>query len=175
MPSATECDHANKISVCPDCKYSVCNACATDRVKGTCHCPASNFGNPYCDMKPAPHHATNNGNQKYTGPYKCTAQVGLEGYILQQHREGVKLSADACVCYNPDCNRNLTRDIAQRCGRCKSVVFCSGDCSKAAWKIHKRECGPYVATEDCPYIDREMKAYKQANGQYPGPELAGVP
>ena len=36
------------------------------------------------------------------------------------------------------CNKH---DATKRCSKCKSVYFCSEDCQKKAWRIHKKHCG----------------------------------
>lgn len=39
-----------------------------------------------------------------------------------------------------DCSYCLKSDAKKRCGKCKQVYYCDGDCQKAHWRIHKDAC-----------------------------------
>lgn len=66
-----------EVENCPDCCYTACEQCLRHTNRGTCRCLNSNFGTAYCDMEPAWHHMSRDG-QRYRGPYKCQAQLALE-------------------------------------------------------------------------------------------------
>ncbi|KAJ7442244.1 hypothetical protein FB451DRAFT_1297496 [Mycena latifolia] len=36
--------------VCDDCGYTACESCVCHHSRGSCYCPTSNFGRPYCIM-----------------------------------------------------------------------------------------------------------------------------
>ncbi len=39
------------------------------------------------------------------------------------------------------CNK---KDVKLRCGGCRSVFFCSVECQRKCWPIHKHHCGRYL-------------------------------
>ena len=44
-------------------------------------------------------------------------------------------------CFNPFCPQNpFYQPNCKACGNCKMVWYCSKECQKAHWKIHKNEC-----------------------------------
>ncbi|KAJ5084182.1 hypothetical protein NUU61_008761 [Penicillium alfredii] len=51
--------------------------------------------------------------------------------------------AQLAVCgFTPSLDKSL-----QRCARCKLISYCSRDCQRADWKIHKRYCEPLEPLE----------------------------
>ena len=45
-----------------------------------------------------------------------------------------------------------------KCGKCRSVVYCSADCQKADWKEHKTSCKPSVI-----YVSDQMTALYESH------------
>ena len=46
-----------------------------------------------------------------------------------------------------------------KCCRCRSAVYCSKECQRAAWPLHKKSCKQVAATSDEP-IDKPVKPSK---------------
>lgn len=46
-------------------------------------------------------------------------------------------------CANPGC-AHPKNQCTQRCSHCKKVYYCSIDCQKADWKVHKTQCAKYI-------------------------------
>ncbi|KAK7039541.1 MYND-type domain-containing protein [Favolaschia claudopus] len=40
------------------------------------------------------------------------------------------------------CSKSDQDTSFQRCSRCKTTIYCSQDCQKADWKLHKTRCSP---------------------------------
>lgn len=43
-------------------------------------------------------------------------------------------------CSNPVCAMNEKKVKLLKCGQCKITLYCSPDCQKGHWKIHKKHC-----------------------------------
>ena len=43
--------------------------------------------------------------------------------------------------YDPWCLGCSNKSAKNKCSKCKSVYFCSTNCQKKCWKIHKKHCG----------------------------------
>ena len=141
------------IEECPDCHYR-----AGER-RGTCRCPSSNFGNAYCDMGGPKWYMTNGAGRRYQGPFKCDAQRECEDWLT--FGRSPKLSIDTCG----NCKKDLERKFL--CSRCRSVVYCSAACQRAAWNKHKADCGPYLPPERWPHVSPHLEYYRQQIGRYP--------
>lgn len=48
--------------------------------------------------------------------------------------------------YDKWCLQCGMKDAKYRCGKCNSVFFCSVECQRIAWPIHKRHCGRRLFT-----------------------------
>jgi hypothetical protein len=40
------------------------------------------------------------------------------------------------------CGFNLTSTSGKKCSRCNTAYYCSRECQKKHWKMHKKECTP---------------------------------
>jgi len=50
-------------------------------------------------------------------------------------------------CFNPECNfkmSGLERSKTMYCSRCRSVTYCSRECQKADWAVHRPSCDECV-------------------------------
>jgi hypothetical protein len=71
---------------------------------------------------------------------KYCDDVGLTGderaAVVKKH------TASPCApCANPSCDK-VEESVKQfkRCGRCKHVSYCSGECQRGDWHLHKKSC-----------------------------------
>ncbi|KAJ6591605.1 hypothetical protein DFH09DRAFT_1137499 [Mycena vulgaris] len=53
--------------MCDDCGYSACESCVSHTSRGSCYCPNSNFGRPYCIMQPQWYHMSSRTGRSYKG------------------------------------------------------------------------------------------------------------
>mmetsp|Transcript_29811 Transcript_29811/g.46743 ORF Transcript_29811/g.46743 Transcript_29811/m.46743 type:complete len:281 (+) Transcript_29811:231-1073(+) len=62
---------------------------------------------------------------------------------LDEKYEEVKNTAKMGICYNEHCNlpnRTTERSKTMYCSRCRCATYCSRECQKTAWKVHKSNC-----------------------------------
>lgn len=52
---------------------------------------------------------------------------------------GAKSNDQTNVCANPSCP-NPRQHCVERCSRCRDAYYCSAECQKADWKVHKHSC-----------------------------------
>ena len=86
---------AGGLRTCADCGYAACVACQADEARSTCRCPASNFGDAYCDSTGPRARMGTPGGKRYTGPFKCAAQM----CVLEPHPP--RSVALTCICRPP--------------------------------------------------------------------------
>ncbi|KZV75634.1 hypothetical protein PENSPDRAFT_571079 [Peniophora sp. CONT] len=77
---------------CPDCGYVACEDCSCHHSRGTCECPNSNFGSPYCNRQPAWYHGAR--GRRYDGDYHP------EGYNLGPETDPDLYEAEPRTCDN---------------------------------------------------------------------------
>ncbi|KAJ7155436.1 hypothetical protein C8R43DRAFT_999846 [Mycena crocata] len=53
--------------MCNECGYSACENCVSDTSSGSCFCASSNFGIPYCEMRPQWYHMSSRTGRSYKG------------------------------------------------------------------------------------------------------------
>ena len=164
---------------CNDCRYVTCGPCANGPERSTCDCPASNFGLAYADEPDGePFMGAGRHGVRYTGPFKCLAQINLEERLLGLRKPtpddpgALHLGRDAVewleTCCAHACGEAISRAAAKRCARCKSVLYCSVECQRADWKAgHKRACGEFLAPADLPFVPLAMREYKERFGHFP--------
>eukprot|EP00984_Skeletonema_dohrnii_P033098 scaffold28586_cov107-Skeletonema_dohrnii-CCMP3373.AAC.6 len=66
---------------------------------------------------------------------------------LDKKYKEVKSMARMGSCYNPNCSlpdQKIERSRMLYCTRCSQVNYCSPECQKADWKIHKEDCLGYM-------------------------------
>jgi hypothetical protein len=60
--------------------------------------------------------------------------------LEEKYHEVKSITKKAC-CYNHECHNVLVeRSKTMYCSRCRSATYCSHECQKAHWKIHKLFC-----------------------------------
>lgn len=62
---------------------------------------------------------------------------------LDKRYKEVKSIVKMGICYNPRCTlpgRKVERSKLLCCAKCRSVYYCSSECQKAAWPLHKERC-----------------------------------
>eukprot|EP00984_Skeletonema_dohrnii_P010150 scaffold3941_cov78-Skeletonema_dohrnii-CCMP3373.AAC.4 len=67
---------------------------------------------------------------------------------LDEKYEEVKNITKMGFCYNPECkfpNRMPDRRNTMYCSRCRCVTYCSPECQKADWKLHRSACDKIAA------------------------------
>ncbi|KAK1734241.1 hypothetical protein QTG54_015008 [Skeletonema marinoi] len=67
---------------------------------------------------------------------------------LDAKYDEVKSITKMGVCYNPECSAPLgkvERSKTMYCSRCRCVTYCSPECQKADWKLHRPSCDECVA------------------------------
>ena len=150
-----------ELTTCPDCFWSVCDDCGCNPRRGVCRCLNSDMGNAYCDMGTLEWYMGSNGGARYAGRFKCNAQREAEWELMYPMPGKGRL--DACGA----CHKALPPGSAKLCTRCRSAVYCSTECQKAAWGRHKEGCGAYLAPAEWGYIDLGAQEYKKHWGRYP--------
>ena len=66
---------------------------------------------------------------------------------LDEKYDEVKDITKMSLCYNPQCtipHGKVERSKIMCCGRCQSVMYCSRECQKAHWRVHKSSCNSYA-------------------------------
>ncbi|GMT33043.1 hypothetical protein PFISCL1PPCAC_24340 [Pristionchus fissidentatus] len=76
-----------------------------------------------------------------------TDVVEEEPYAAVVHDEF--LSSVCSYCFD----KSFEEKALSRCAKCKIVHYCSADCQKKDWRIHKTECSFFV--EKSPFIPSE--------------------
>ncbi len=63
----------------------------------------------------------------------------LDGWMLQCHEKlPTPQSTEVCAfCEESPLRAAFT---LSRCGRCTKIAYCSVECQKAHWKLHKKTC-----------------------------------
>jgi len=62
---------------------------------------------------------------------------------LDAKYEEVKHITKIGICFNPQCSHpdwEVERSKTMYCSRCRCVTYCSRECQKAGWKLHKDDC-----------------------------------
>jgi hypothetical protein len=160
-----------ELETCEDCGWSVCEDCSVNQSRGPCRCLNSDMGNAYVDMDGPKWYMGSNGGARYSGPFKCAAQREMEAQLMMDHIAGGKCLTECCF---SECRKELGHAESKLCTRCRSAIYCSVQCQKAAWTTpygvhgtHKQQCGAHLPPEKWPYISRDFKAYHEHWGRYP--------
>ena len=160
-----------ELETCEDCGWSVCDSCAVNESRGPCRCLNSDMGNAYADMDGPKWYMGANGGARYTGPFKPAAQREMEATMMMDRISGGARLTECCL---HTCRKPLTAAESKLCTRCRSVIYCSAECQRAAWSTphgvhgtHKEQCGEYLPPERWPYISRDFLAYHEHWGRYP--------
>ena len=48
----------------------------------------------------------------------------------------------------PRCGNSCGQQGTKRCSKCQTVYYCSKECQKAHWKIHKKGCSEIQSTKE---------------------------
>jgi hypothetical protein len=76
---------------------------------------------------------------------------------LDKKYDEVKTITKIGACFNRHCpDRTVERSKTFYCSRCRNVTYCSRDCQKADWTIHKKEC------DECVAVIAKFEAKKQS-------------
>ena len=103
--------------------------------------------------------------RSYAGPFKSPSQAYMERNDLGKPWPW---------CQNHGC----LKWPKLRCGKCKSVAYCSKACQKEDWSrpegedelfqlCHKSLCGTYVANGTCEHLPQWIRDYKAKHGCWP--------
>lgn len=65
----------------------------------------------------------------YSKPFRDTVTSAMEAV-----RDGIKSGKNISLCAN--CGKKST----SRCGQCKKARYCSSECQKVHWKVHRSSC-----------------------------------
>lgn len=114
---------------CADCGYAACVGCQADELRSNCRCEASNFGEAYADSTGPRAKMGAPGGKRYTGPFKCSAQIAMERKLTSVRPGWPRL--ERCSYYG--CGAVLPASKGLMCAKCRSVVYCSKACAAAAW------------------------------------------
>jgi hypothetical protein len=70
-------------------------------------------------------------------------EVELAGVTIQEYSEkGVRGCVSYVKYFNPVCSKCGKGDEKLlKCGRCHAVKYCSRECQKLDWGVHKNICG----------------------------------
>ncbi|KAG9412882.1 hypothetical protein AC1031_015775 [Aphanomyces cochlioides] len=110
-----------------------------------------------CDFKPTPHTTTLGQMMDQFSVPQSNLMIHTEKWDIFVHKaSGMDTAVDAAedafwqakakgvVCDN--CHQTHVKLL--RCVRCRSVFYCSRECQKEAWKLHKGGCHPPTQTDD---------------------------
>ena len=66
---------------------------------------------------------------------------------LDKKYDEVKTITKMGICFNEECppDRRVERNKTMYCSGCRSITYCSLECQKADWTLHKQECDVRVA------------------------------
>ena len=162
-------DELVELETCEDCGFELCEECyLSATAAAACKCINSCMGQAYCDMDGPKAWMGARDGPRYSGPFKCAAQRAMEAQLLNDPHGGAWLSE----CSFAGCRKPLTPEAAKLCTRCRSVIYCSLACQKAAWSsiqhgAHKEMCGPYLPPDAWPYVSRALRAYHDHWGRFP--------
>ena len=70
---------------------------------------------------------------------------------LDERYKEVKSITKVGICNNPSCSlpdRTAERSKMLSCTRCRRANYCSRECQKAAWPLHKQSCGTHTGRLD---------------------------
>lgn len=93
----------------------------------------------------------------YNGKYGVVCDATEGGRLTVRVVEGgrsMNLKPENLEKVCSGCRQPKDRLIA--CSRCKSAFFCGKDCQKAAWPVHKKECGKRPWLFKDPSLGQEM-------------------
>jgi hypothetical protein len=135
-------DNNLNLERCDDCGWVICESCSSDEHRGPCRCLNSDMGSAYADMQgPAPYMGAN-GGARYVGPFKCAAQRQMEATLMMDRHTGGRCLTHCC---EPSCGALLLPAAAKLCTRCRSVIYCSAACQRAAWDAPRGVRGSHKA------------------------------
>lgn len=60
---------------------------------------------------------------------------------LRKETAGTKIGGNFIPYYESVCMTCNKPDVTKKCSRCRVVRYCSEDCAKKAWSVHKLHCG----------------------------------
>lgn len=60
--------------------------------------------------------------------------------ILRNHFNSIKMQNKSITYNTKSCNKCGKMINLKLCSRCRSVFYCSVDCQRSDWKLHKKNC-----------------------------------
>lgn len=133
--------------------------------------------------------------QSYRGPVKCRAQTEMESHFTIDFRSGMIQAHEMNDAYLEQKTRKFrqcalatcdsrTKDMGERnlnqplpvaatrevfkCGRCRSIFYCSKECQRAHWQAHRQNCRAYLSNKTLPYVSDDLRMFHARFGFYPG-------
>ena len=76
------------------------------------------------------------------GRGKFDRDCDIDSSLLQMMAELLPAASNVMLCAFCEESPLRAAIALSRCGRCKQVSYCSADCQKAHWKLHKKTCKP---------------------------------
>jgi hypothetical protein len=87
----------------------------------------------------------NEEGEEDTGPYVPSAPPRKQVKNTSPTEEEIDAYMEACRLEKPSCANCGKMDVPlSACSRCKQVKYCSKECQKMHWPIHKPDCKPSV-------------------------------